>query len=174
MEMMRHQETAVKEAFGDSLARIRSMSLIYEYLKPDNFFDVDLDWYLRELTRALFTTYTSPGSSLRLETRFEKTRINSKAAVPIGLILNELVTNSVKYAYPAPSAGEIRIVLENMGGRAVLRVEDDGPGLPHNFESGDSGGMGLKLVQALTKQIDGICDISSHRGTAVAIKFACV
>jgi two-component sensor histidine kinase len=144
LEMMKRQDPAVKEALSESLTRIQSMALIYERLhRPDNFIDVDLDWYLQELTRSLFLTYTSQSTPLRLETRFEKTRINSKRAVPIGLIVNELMTNSVKYAYPASSPGEIRISLENYGSTAVLRVEDDGPGIPQNHDAAATGGMGL-------------------------------
>jgi two-component sensor histidine kinase/PAS domain-containing protein len=173
LEITKHSDEAIKQALNESQARIQSMALIYERLhRADSFIDVDLDWYLRELTRSLFETYTLPDTFLRLQTHFEKTRINSKRAIPLGLILNELVVNSVKYAYPKMTPGEIRITLENSGNIASLRVEDDGCGLPRDFASPESTGTGLKLVHALTKQIDGSCDISSQRGTSVAIRFS--
>jgi PAS domain S-box-containing protein len=173
LEIAKHSEAVVKQALNESQARIQSMALIYERLhRSNNFIDVDLDWYLRELTRSLFETYTSPDTFLRLQTHFEKTRINSKRAIPLGLILNELVVNSVKYAYPGATQGEIRIILKNSGTIASLCVEDDGCGLPQNFDTSDSSGTGLKLVHALTKQIDGRCDISSQGGTSVAIRFS--
>jgi two-component sensor histidine kinase/PAS domain-containing protein len=174
LEMMKHPEPIVQEALGESITRIKSMSLIYEKLhRADNFIDIDLAWYLEELTRTLFTTYTRQNTVLRLVTRFEKTHINSKKAVPIGLIVNELITNCVKYAYPDSCAGEIRITLENYGANAALRIEDDGPGLPKDIEAADSGGTGLKLVYALAKQISGVCSITTRPGTMVAITFSC-
>jgi two-component sensor histidine kinase len=188
LEITKNTNAEVKQALGESLARIQSMALIYEQLHlSHNYAEleagesssplVDLDWYLTTLTKALFQTYTSSDNRFTLEMHFEKIRLSEARAIPLGLILNELVMNCVKYAYPASQPGtsgglkEIRIRLENTGKSAVLRVEDDGCGLPENMDSPESAGTGLKLVYTLTKQIKGVCKISSLGGTQVAIRF---
>jgi two-component sensor histidine kinase len=188
LEIAKNTNTEIKQALGESLARIQSMALIYEHLHLSHNYTepeasesssplVDLDWYLTTLTKALFQTYTSSDNRFTLETHFEKIRLSEARAISLGLILNELVMNCVKYAYPVSQTGasghlkEIRIRLENTGKSAVLRVEDDGCGLPENMDSPESAGTGLKLVYTLAKQIHGVCKISSLGGTQVAIRF---
>jgi two-component sensor histidine kinase/PAS domain-containing protein len=179
LEIAKNCDAAIKQALSESLARLQSMAMVYEQLhRSGSYQDIDPQWYLKELAEALFKTYTNSESNLKLVTNFDRTRISSDRLVPLGLILNELIMNSVKYAYP-PQAGEggllsreIRIRLENLGDHAVLSVEDDGRGLPGEFDSPQSAGTGLKLVDTLARQVGGVCKISSLGGTQIAIRFS--
>jgi two-component sensor histidine kinase/PAS domain-containing protein len=181
LEIAKNGDPAIKQALNESLARLQSMAMVYDQLHRSNSYqDVDPQWYLKELAAVLFRTYTNSESNLKLVTGFDKTRISSDRLIPLGLILNELIMNSVKYAYPlqaAESGGdgllsrEIRIRLENLGDHAILSVEDDGCGLPGEFNSPQMAGTGLKLVDTLARQLGGVCKISSLGGTQIAVRF---
>jgi two-component sensor histidine kinase/PAS domain-containing protein len=183
LEIAKNSDKAIKQALNESLARLQSMAMVYEQLHRSNSYrDIDPQWYLKELAEVLFKTYTNAESNLKLITRFDKTHISSDRLIHLGLILNELIMNSVKYAYPLRTeenkdkndllSREIRIRLENLGDHAVLSVEDDGRGLPGEFNSPQQAGTGLKLVDTLARQLGGVCKISSLGGTQIAIRFS--
>jgi two-component sensor histidine kinase/PAS domain-containing protein len=182
LEIEKNSDPTIKQALKESLSRLQAMALVYDQLhRASSSHDVDQDWYLKELAEALFQTCTDSESNLKLVTHFDKTCIDSNKLIPLGLILNELIMNCVKYAYPRQTAKnkggagvlsrEIRIRLENLGDHAVLSVEDDGCGLPGEFDSPELAGTGLRLVDTLTRQLGGVCKISSLGGTQTAIHF---
>jgi PAS domain S-box-containing protein len=161
-----------RQIFKDTRSRILSISSIYERLSVSADLDrVDLGSYIKGLAESLFKTFAPKTGSLRLKTRIDDVILDTKRAVPLGLIANELIMNSLKYAYPEGAEGEIRIALGKSGDKIVLDVGDDGAGLPEGFEPKAGGGMGLSLVRMLTEQIDGELDIKTDRGTHVVIRF---
>jgi two-component sensor histidine kinase len=92
-------------------------------------------------------------------------------AMPCGLLVNEIVSNAYKYAFPGGTAGQIRIDLQKLNGKMKLQVSDNGSGLPSDFELEKSDSLGMQLIQALTSQLDGELKVSIENGTAFEVTF---
>ncbi len=143
--------------FRESQLRIRSMALIHEKLyESDSLAEIDLADYLRSLTNLLFSTYASAPSQVRLKLNLSQIFISINTAIPLGLIANELITNSLKFAFPDGRQGIIRVELGAVAGdRFRLRIADDGVGLPKGFAAEKSASLGMRLVRMLSSQLDG-------------------
>lgn len=100
-----------------------------------------------------------------------KRLIGIDTAIPLGLIINELVTNSVKYAFPNNRKGNIKIVFKSEDENYVLIISDDGVGVPEDIEPGKTESLGLQLVTSLVNQLDGTIELDRSRGTKYTIKF---
>jgi PAS domain S-box-containing protein len=137
--------------------RVRSMALVHEMLyRSDDFASVDFGNYAVALAQQLFQTYSSPARKIELKIDVDPVRMNVDVAVPCGLILNELITNSLKHAFPAGQSGEIRLGLQrNDDGSCVLSVADNGIGVPKDLDIENSSSLGVRLIRSLTRQIDG-------------------
>lgn len=137
------------------------MALLHETLyRSGNFAQVDLAVYLRQLATQLFRGQnTDPGRvALRLDLATNVLAIDR--AIPCGLIVNELLTNAIKYGFPDEGEGEVRIVLHGSPeGMIRLTVSDTGRGLPPDFEARRQASLGLQLVADLTRQLGGVLDI---------------
>jgi two-component system, sensor histidine kinase PdtaS len=160
---------------NDSRSRISAMSLIHETLyKPSNLNSVGLREYIKELGRNLFDFYGVDPDRIALVTDVESISLNIETATPCGLIINELVTNSLKYAFPDERPGLITITMkrERDGEGYLLRVADDGIGLPEDLEIRRTNSLGLQLVVNLTEnQLQGRLEVDRHHGTAFRIAF---
>jgi two-component sensor histidine kinase len=159
-------------AIQASQNRIFATSLLHQKLyQGDNMSSVNMGSYIPELIQYLRDVFET-GRQIELKTSVEQIELDISQAVPIGIIVNEVVTNAIKHAFPSQSEkATIRISLnmidENM---ALLKIADNGTGLPP--ESGNrKTGLGLRLVTELTKDIDGVVEVSSGPGTTVAVRF---
>ena len=164
------------KVLADAESRIRSIAMIYErlYLAP-SLAGVELGAYIQELSQSVMDIYTSNDGRITLRRELETAELSTERAVPLGLILNELITNVLKYAYPGASRGELRITLTNDAGSIRLRVEDDGPGLPTGFSPSTTESMGTQLVMMLSQQIGAQVTYSSPEdstGTRVRLDFS--
>ncbi|MBU3915541.1 response regulator [bacterium] len=162
-----------KEALQDSQNRVQSMSMIHETLcRSDNLSAINLKTYLSELGVTIFQNY-SISNKTRFKVEAENILIGAKQASPVGLIVNELITNCVKYAFPDDREGEILLELKSNGKNGVeLIVSDNGVGLPEGFDPQNTNSLGLKLVKMLAEnQLDGTIDMESNNGTKFIIKF---
>ena len=149
----------------ESQARLRSMALVHEALyRSDNIAEIDFGGYAGLLADRLFSSHHSPNESIFLTKNLEAVILPIDSAVPCGLILNELLVNSFKHAFPDGRHGSIEIAVKKTLGRTVtITVSDDGVGLGNTRESTS---LGLHLIQALTAQIDGTLEIiPTHPGT---------
>lgn len=161
------------EQFQESQGRIRSMALIHEKLyQSETLSKVDLADYMESLVSILMRTYTA-NSNVRLEPRLAPAAVSIDTAVPVGLMLNELVTNALKYAFPNGRAGHVLVGLETEAqGQIVLRVHDDGVGLKPDFQFEQAGTLGLRLVRMFAKQLRAEVTLRSEPGcTAFDIRF---
>jgi PAS domain S-box-containing protein len=154
----------------DSQTRIYTMALVHERLyRSDNPREVDLRPYVQELVRNIASTFNKEGSAIGLQMDIQELKLNSETAVSCGLIINELVTNVFKYAYPSGRMGTMTLRLgEQEEGLYSLTVSDDGEGMPSEREGGS---MGLSLVESLARQLDGSFEIASNGGTHVTVQF---
>lgn len=148
---------AEKELFRESQRRIQAMALVHEELYgAADLSSVDMREYVRRLTEKVLATAPTP---VRLDCRAEELRLPVTLSVPCGLVLNELVMNAVKHAFPASTREdgerELLVSLTREGGQAVLCVRDNGPGLPPGFEMSASPTLGMTLIYSLTQQLGG-------------------
>ena len=160
--------------FEESQGRIRSMALIHEKLyQSQSLARVDLADYVQNLTAILMRSY-SANSSVRLETQLEPAAVSVDTAVPVGLMLNELVTNALKYAFPDGRAGRLLVQLTVAAdGQIQIRVQDDGVGLKPDFELDQASTLGLRLVQMFGRQLRADVGFESEPGrTVFNIQFA--
>lgn len=159
--------------FRESEDRVRSMALIHERLyKSSDVAWVDFQQYLESLVTSLFASYRRPGITYALEV--DDCRMPLDVAIPCGLIVNELVTNALKHAYPDGTAGVVQVSLRTTDGHAhEMCVADDGAGLPAEIEPATTRSLGLSLVGILTHQIQGRLVIERGAGTAFRIHFTC-
>ena len=158
--------------FQNSITRINSLSSIYEQLySTDDITRIDLNIYLSNLIESLERTYKINDKILLITSVKEGTFIDLKRAVLIGLIFNELITNSMKYAYPAGGEGAIHSGISIENGVAALYVKDYGKGMPDGFDMNSVKSLGLKLVKMLSEQLEGDFVIKKGIGTTVEISF---
>ncbi len=167
------------ELFKESQNRVHSMALIHEKLyQSESLAKVDLAEYVQSLTANLFLSYGVTERAVRPEIFVENLIFDIDTVIPCGLIINELVSNSLKHAFPeawrraSGGAGEIRIALRHdTGNKFILTVSDNGVGLPEGFEIQNCESLGLKLVSVLVKQLKGTIHIGKGPGTEFTIEF---
>jgi PAS domain S-box-containing protein len=157
----------------EARTRIRAMSLIHEKLyQSHNLMNIDMGDYTRNLADHLFQVYVPHSGQIRLEMEFEKVLLDINSSVPCGLLLNELISNSLKYAFPEGRKGILKIGLrrgiENM---VELRVEDDGVGFPEEFDFRNAGTFGFQIVNMLVSQLDATIELDRTNGAAFTVMF---
>jgi len=152
-------------AFQNSRDRIMAMSLAHEELyKSQDYTQVDMSQYLGELFNQLLVAYDAEGR-IKLSLDVRNIVLSVNAAIPCGLIINELITNAFKYAYPGGGHGEVRVTLSKPDdGSLELRTADDGIGFPVDHPAAGGSSLGLTLVKLLVDQLGGELEVSSHPG----------
>jgi len=160
-------------AFQESQNRIRSMAMIHESLyRSDSLSSVDFASYVRNLTQALLGSQAKYPGRIELAMDVETVQFDLKTAIPLGLIINELVSNALKYAFPKDRRGVIAVGLRALGkDEFLLSVRDDGVGLPPDLELGHLQSMGLQLVDMLATQLDGRIELGPPPGADFRIRF---
>lgn len=164
----------LNRAIQDSNNRIRSMALIHETLyRSDNFSHLDLKTYFESIVKGLYKVYLDPRKTVEWQIRIDQVELDLDKSIACGLIVNELVTNSLKYAFGRQQKGSVFIRLsQTNNGQAVLSVSDDGIGIPENFDWESIDSLGLRIVRMLSEdQLDGELDYQSDKGLSVHIKF---
>jgi PAS domain S-box-containing protein len=166
------RDPATHRLFQDSRNRIHSMALLHEQLyKHGNLSRIDCHRYIRELTAHVFHTYGVSANQVRLVLESKDLHMNVEQAVPCGLILNELISNCLKHAFPDKRKGEIRIELHgNANCPEYLMVSDDGVGARECAAFGTTH-VGLRLVNVLAEQIGAAVKINCDAGTQVKVQF---
>jgi PAS domain S-box-containing protein len=158
------------DLFRESENRTRSMALIHERLyRSEDLKNIDLAEYLGRLASEIFRSY-SADSRIRLNLEIDELKVDVETAVPLGLIVNELLTNAVKHAFP-DGEGTVTVSLSKRNGTVTLEVSDDGAGFPEDIDWESSPSLGLQLVRSLTEQIDGKVEMISDGGTTFRIIF---
>jgi PAS domain S-box-containing protein len=159
--------------FRDSESRVRSMSLVHERLyQSQDLARVDFAEYMRSLANHLFRSYGINTNVIQLKINSDDVFLGVDTAIPCGLIINELVSNSLKHAFPDGREGEVCIELRADDGQLTLMVSDNGVGFPQDLDFRDTGSLGLQLVNTLVEQIEGTIELDRSSGTAFRIAFA--
>ena len=178
------QDEKTREMFKESQNRVRSMALLHQKLyQSRNMAGIDSAEYIRDLTRNLFMSYGVADAQIQLAVTAEEIALGMDTAVPCGLIINELVSNSLKHAYPSGGPGRIRVSVSRAEAPAEadppsaggswyrLIVADDGIGLPESLDFRKTESLGLKIVCTLTDQLGGRIELDRRGGARFTILF---
>jgi len=160
------------KVFADSQNRIRSMALVHEKLyESEDLAKIDFAEYVRSMTSYLLGLHGA-GNSIRFDIDIKDILLDVNTAIPCGLIINELVSNSLKYAFPKGRGGEIYICLHLAeDDKFTLTVKDNGIGLPKGLDFRKTESLGMQLVIMLTEQLDGSIEVDIKKGTTFKIRF---
>lgn len=174
LQMKKISDPAAKEALQTSLSRIRSISLIHEKLyltgrqAPSN----DLGTYLRDLSQEIFRLHSISPERIRLDLDLAVVEIDFDRLIHLALIFNELLTNSIKHAFPLTASGVVTIRLRQRMQQVILTVQDNGKGLPDNFLLEATATVGLQLTSNLVRQAKGQFNLlRSTPGTEAVVTY---
>ena len=160
--------------FEESQNRIKSMALIHERLyQSKDFSNIDFNKYVETLLNELFISFGVNRNRVKMTINIKDVSFDLENAIPCGLILNETVSNSLKYAFPKNREGEIKISLWAVNGDALeLIIGDDGVGIPENVDLENAESLGLYIIKMLTEyQLGGVIELNREKGTEYHIKF---
>jgi two-component sensor histidine kinase len=166
------KDEQARSIFEESQNRVKSMSLIHESLyQSADLSHIDFEEYLRKLISHISRSYQTQTEAIKMSVNVGDIALGVDMAVPCGLIINELISNSLKHAFPAGTAGEILIDLSASEGSYKLTLSDDGIGFPKGLEVEQAKTLGLKLVRTLTEQLQGELTCTNGNGTKFEIIF---
>ncbi len=167
------EDERVKEALNESQGRIYAMSAVHEALyNTKNLAEIDLKSYLSKISGTLIQTYSVNPGKVRFNIDGDGIILNIEKASPVGLIINELISNSLKYAFQDKSESEINVSMKKQDKQLELIVMDNGIGIQEGFDWKNANTLGLKLVRTLVEnQLDGSIDLDNTNGTKFTIKF---
>jgi len=162
-----------REIYKESQNRVITMALIHEELyKSDNLSQVDFAQYIQNLCENLMISYGVNRKRIKLDVSAENTDMVVDTAIPCGLIINELITNTLKHAFPDKRKGTISLSFRQLKNRSyLLTVSDDGIGIPRNIDINKTKTLGMQLISVLAAQLGGTLKINRRKGTSVTIKF---
>lgn len=159
----------------DAESRISSIAMIHEKLyQSDSFAEVNMKEYIAEFVRGIARAYAPLEASVVIKQNVEAIHLDMTRAVPLGLILNELLNNAYKHGFAHADGGELTINFERHDDTVVLRVSDNGSGLPAGFNLDDTRTLGMTLVQTLTSQLRGTLEVTQNDLTTFQIEFPIV
>jgi PAS domain S-box-containing protein len=164
----------VRALLYDSQNRVRSMALIHEKLyQAKDQVRVDVAEYIQNLTGYLFRSYAAQADGIHLKVKVDNVHLAIDTAMPCGLIINELLSNALKHAFPDHKRGEIYVELRYArDGLCTLLVGDTGVGMPAQFDLDKSPSLGLQLVHTLVRQLDGSIEVRRNGGVEFCIQFS--
>ena len=168
------QDDSTMQIFLEGQNRIKTLALIHEKLyQSDDLINIDIKEYISSLADSLLRSYGIEPDRVQLTTETNEVNLSVETSITLGLIVNELLSNSLKYAFPDNRKGKINLTLTPLDGSGFsLTVKDDGVGFPKDFNAENSNTLGLQLVKSLVTQLRGKLEIKSTGGTVFRIDFA--
>jgi PAS domain S-box-containing protein len=152
--------------------RIGTLSKMYTLLNMSGISQhINLGEYLNQITKSLTESYVEDSDSIEIKSSFDEIEISPRDASSVGLIVNEILTNSLKYAFPDNKKGNISISLKAINGNIEIEISDNGVGVSDSFSLDDAKGMGLQLINLLTQQLSGTVTVEANNGTRFKIVF---
>ena len=162
------EDSKALTALREGQNRVKSMALIHQNLyQEDNLTGIEVKEYFEKLTSSLFTSYNIAPEKIKLEMQIENVNLDVDSVIPIGLIVNELISNSLKHAFPNDANGVISVKLIEDDHKLILTVSDNGKGMDVSDEDGFKKSFGYRLINAFKSQLEANLDISTDNGTTV-------
>ena len=166
------KDESILSVLRESQNRISAMASIHERLyRTKNFSDIKFSAYVRNLAESLVNTYELSKTSVELSFSLDEVFLTLNTAIPCGLIINELISNSLKYAFVGRDRGKIEISLRQRQNKVTLTISDNGMGMPEAINMNNTDTLGLQLVSTLVEQIDGTIKLNKKKGTSFSIEF---
>jgi two-component sensor histidine kinase len=171
------QSSYVNDAYAFNLLkecqnRVKTMAFIHESLyQTKNFESVNFSEYITTLSKNLVHTYALNSKNIKLLLTLDELQLDIDLSIPCGLIINEIISNSLKYAFPDNRDGIIFVTLKKMHNLVLIEVGDNGVGIPADIDIKQTKTLGLQLVDTLTEQINGKLVINRTKGTKFSIEF---
>ena len=160
------------KAVKDGQSRVRSMALVHEkFYQSDELSEIDFAEYIEKLCHFIYQSYGDKTDRIHLQISGDKIGLDMDTAMPCGLLVNEIVSNSYKYAFPNQEKGKIQIDFKKIDNKIILLVQDNGVGFPEEYDLEKGESLGMQLIQALTSQLDGELIVSRENGTSFKISF---
>jgi len=170
LQLRQSDDPQVKRIMAETQNRVRAMALVHEKLyRSDNIYDIDLAEYIRFLTKQLFAYYKIDSRNVLHKTEIGEIRVPINTAIPIGLIINELVSNALKHGFPDGRKGTLSISARREDDTIFLEVDDTGVGIAEGIDWRNAPSLGLKLVISLVKQLEGTIELDRSHGTAFSM-----
>ena len=166
------KDSGVLKLFVEAQKRVKSMALVHERMyQSEVLTDLDFTQYIEILGNYIFKIYGVNTKRISMKIDINEANIDFNRAIQLGLIVNELISNSLKHAFPDDLAGQVNVRLDSEDEYFILTTSDNGVGLPKKFRLRQTKSLGLQLVQALTNQLKGSIKIDRRKGTRFRIKF---
>jgi two-component sensor histidine kinase len=159
------------EAINEGRNRVKSMALIHQNLyRDDNLTGIDIADYIEKLAESLFASYKVSSEDVRLTTDIDQIDLDVDTVIPLGLILNELISNSLKYAFTEKKNGLLEVKLKKEGDDLRLSVKDNGRGLPVDWDISKLTSLGYQLVRSFAQKMKAELNVTGNNGTEVQMK----
>ena len=163
-------DPAVLAILDESQNRVKAMALVHERLyRSDDISSIDMGDYAKFMGTSLVRFYGVGAAQVKFEVEMPDVRFDINRAIPLGLLLNELLSNALKHAFPAGRKGNITLTGEQAGDSVRITVQDDGCGIPATLDWKDTQSLGLRLVNSLTEQLSGTIELDRTSGTKFTI-----
>jgi two-component sensor histidine kinase len=161
-----------REAIRESQNRVMSIALVHEKLyQSKRLSEIDYNDYLKKIAENLLQSYGIPAGKIRIEIHADEVVLPVNRAIPISLMINEMLSNALKYAFPGDRKGVITVDFRKEGEREVLVFRDDGIGMPVGIDLEHTVTLGLQLIKSLAAQVPGTITLNRDRGTEFRIAF---
>ncbi|MGO9015359.1 MAG: sensor histidine kinase [Dissulfurispiraceae bacterium] len=172
LEARKIKDAGVKSLFEESQQRVRSMALVHEKLyQTKDLSAINFESYIKSMVLDIISMYRIDTSAITTEINIGDIELDLESAVPCGLIINELLTNAFKHAFPKNGRGVLSINFTNTDGTYTLIIKDNGVGLPEGFDYREADTLGFQLVDILAGQLGGTLEIKSDKGTEAIVIF---
>ncbi|MGC9516865.1 MAG: PAS domain S-box protein [Methanomicrobiales archaeon] len=166
-------DSAAYEVFRESQNRVKSMAMIHEQLyQSKDLSHINFSDYIKSLVSGLLSSYTINPEQIKINIDVRDISMDINTAVPCGLIINELITNSLKHAFPDPFEGSIDIKMDKKEDEYVLEISDNGIGIPKEIDIKTNKTLGFLLINSLVKQLEGNIHIDRGKGTRFTVNFS--
>lgn len=170
IRMLSSSDPQLREALGEMADRVHAMGLLHRMLyETDDFEAVDLGAYTRMLSRQVWSSHSSSAARVAIDVESDPLMVNLDTALPLGLVLNEAITNALKHGFPDGRSGRIAISVTAADDHVRLTVADDGVGM--DVSGGSQSGMGTRMIRVLADQLDGDASFVNGCGTTVNVSF---
>lgn len=172
LQAMTVEDEEIVEIFNESQARIKSIATIHEKLYQNELFtSIEVNSYLSDLLEDIRNTYKRSGKDVKIELIGDEVTLNVNQAVPFGILANELITNSFKYAFPDNNEGQITLSIKEVDEHVVFQVKDNGVGFPEDFENKRGSSLGVTLIESLASQLNGEISWKNNGGAIFELTF---
>ena len=164
-------DSQASEAVIEGKNRVQSMALIHQNLYSEgNIKGIKTKEYISNLLQSLCDSYNITNDKVKVNTQIDDLNLDLDTMIPLGLVLNELVSNSLKYAFKDGRQGELSIVLKEEARHLLLKVSDNGAGYPEGMNTKESKSFGMKMIRAFAQKLKAKLDIYNNNGAVVEMQ----